>query len=116
LGRRQRDCPVTGGDDLALEPLPSPHVVRGSHSRASPDDAGEVRRRPKGPLETRRGHVEREPVGIAAEDAGDLLAEAQVDSALAVDVDRQALRPAQLDRKDLDPGQATFDRLGDLAS
>ena len=68
----------------------------------------------EGPLDTRRGDVDRVPVEVAAEDVRHPLAKRVVNAAGMVDVDAEARRRHQLERDHLDARQVVLDPRRDL--
>src|ERR1044072_2575085 len=69
---------------------------------------------PQRPLGPRRGDVDAVLAQVVGEDTRDLLAEREIDPFGPVDIDREALGAAELDREHLDAGQGLFDLAADL--
>ena len=88
---------------------------RGAHGDRAADGALEVRATPERGLGAGRRDVDRVLAQVVAEDVGDALAERVVDALRMVDEDRHPLRAGELERQDLDSGQAALDARGDLA-
>src|SRR5581483_2110887 len=98
-------------DELALE-LPAPESP---DFHAASDDAGEVLGLAQRPLDAGGRDVDRVLAQVVAQDVGDTRAQRVVHPFGMVDVDGEAIRALQLDRKHLDAFEASFDARADLA-
>src|SRR3712207_9450463 len=72
-------CPLTGGDELAAEPLAPFDLAGRADGDAAADDVLEVRALAQRPLQTGGRDVDRVPVEVAAQHVRDALAERMVD-------------------------------------
>ena len=121
--RPARPCPWNEPQASALRrrrarprnTLPPRDRRGGAQRDLAADGALEVRALPERRLRAGRGDVDRVVVQIVAEHIGDALAERVVDALGMVDEDGEALGAGELDRQDLDSGQAALDARGDLA-
>ena len=111
LARVHLKRPLAGADELATDLL----LVGCADGDCPADGALEVRAAPERRLGAGRRDVDRVLAQVVAEDFRDALAESVVDSLRMVDEDRHPLGAGELEREDLDSGQAALDARGDLA-
>src|SRR5439155_25688605 len=102
-------------DELAPEALATGNLVCGADRDLASDYSLEVRLASQRRLRAGRRDVDRIAVEVVAQDVCHALAEGMIDALRVVDEDREAFRPGELEREDLDSGQAALYARGDLA-